>query len=135
MQDQINLLLVSLELSSTGYTESFCREELKKVITDINFDNHQIKILIINYFGEGICFTYPNNRKKSQMFFSTNVHAGEIVESSHSKTDDDVVIACTKILREKCNSYKFDIDNSYCDANDVNISFNIHKERKLEKVF
>ena len=75
MQDQINLLFESLELSSTGYTVSSRREELKKVITDINFDNHQIKILIINYFGEGICFTYPNNRKKSQIFFSTNVHA------------------------------------------------------------
>ena len=62
------------------------------------------------------------------MFFSTNVHAGEKAESLRSETNDYVNIACTKISRGKCNSYKFDIDNSYCDANDVNKSFNIYKD-------
>ena len=129
VQDQINLFFESLELSSTGYIVSFCRDELNKSITDINFDNRQIKNLVINYFGEGICFTYPNDRKKLQMFFSMNVRVGEIAESLGSKTDDDVIIACAKILREECNSYKFDIDNSYCDGNDVNISLiNIHRD-------
>ena len=33
-----------------------------------------------------------------------------------------------KITNEQFDSYKFDIDNSYCDANDVNISFNIDKD-------
>ena len=61
MQDQINLFFESLELSSTGYTVSFCRDELSKIITDINFNNRQIKNLLINYFSEGICFTYPND--------------------------------------------------------------------------
>ena len=100
MRDQINLFFESLKLSSTGYTVSICREELKKIITGINFDNHQIKNLIINYFGEGICFTYPNNRKNLQRFFSTNVHGWEIVESSRSKTDDDVIITLGKYYME-----------------------------------
>ena len=51
MQDQINLFFESLELSNTGYTVSFFQ-----IITDINFDNRQIKNL-------------PNDRKKLQMFF------------------------------------------------------------------
>ena len=80
----------------------------------------------MNYFGEGICFTYPNDKKKSQMFFCRNVHGGEIAESFCSITDDNVIIARTKILREECNSYSFEIDNNYCDANDVNVSFDIH---------
>ena len=46
MQDQINLFFQSLELSSTGYTVSFCRDELNN-ITDINFDNCQIKSLLM----------------------------------------------------------------------------------------
>ena len=33
-----------------------------------------------------------------------------------------------KITNEQFDSYKFDIDNSYCDANDVNISFNVDKD-------
>ena len=32
------------------------------------------------------------------MFFSANVRAGETAESLRSKTDDDVIIACAKIL-------------------------------------
>ena len=54
MQDQINHFFESLELSSTGYTVSFSRDELNKIRTDINFDNRQIKNLLINYFGEGM---------------------------------------------------------------------------------
>ena len=70
----------------------------------------------------------PTIEKKSKMFFSTNVRAGEIAESLRSKIDDNVIIACAKILSEECNSYKFDTDCRYCDANDVNISFNIIKK-------
>ena len=69
MQDQINLFFESLELSSTGYTVLFCRDELNKVITDINFDNRQIKNLLMNYFGEGIRFIYPNDKKNRKYFF------------------------------------------------------------------
>ena len=43
-------------------------------------------------------------------------------------TDDDVIIACRKILREECNSYNFDIYKSCCDGHDVNICFNIYKD-------
>ena len=43
------------------------------------------------------------------------------------------------ITNEECNSYKFDIDNSYCDANDLNISFNIYikttEPKKAKKHF
>ena len=80
MQDQIKLFIESLEISSTGYTVSFCREELNKVIADISFYNQRIKNLLINYFDEGICFTYPSDRKKSQMFFSTNFRNRQIAE-------------------------------------------------------
>ena len=47
VRDQINLFFESLELSSTGYTVSFCRDELNKVITGINSDNGQIKNLLM----------------------------------------------------------------------------------------
>ena len=31
-----------------------------------------------------------------------------------------------KNITEGCNYYNFDTDNSYCDVNDVKISFNIY---------
>ena len=46
VQDQFNLFLESLELSSTCYAVSIYRHELNKIITDINFDNHQINNFI-----------------------------------------------------------------------------------------
>ena len=51
------------------------------------------------------CFTYLNDGKKSQMLFSTNFYTGEIAESLRSKADDDVIIACAKILRMKNVTY------------------------------
>ena len=42
VEDQINLFFESLELNSTGYTVSLCRDELEEIITDINFNNYQI---------------------------------------------------------------------------------------------
>ena len=92
---------------------------LNEIITDINFDNQQIKNLLMNYFSEGISFTYLNNKKIANLF-STNFCAGEIAESLPSKTSDNVIIASMhkNIINKVFNSYKSDIDNSYCDAND-----------------
>ena len=75
------------------------------------------------------CFTYLNDGKKSQMLFSTNFYTGEIAESLCSKADDGVR---KNITNEECNLYKFDIDNSYCDANDVNINFNMYKDDRFK---
>ena len=69
MEDQINLFFELLELSNTGYTVSFFRHELNEIVTDINFDNRQIKNLLMNYFGEGIRFIYPNDKKNRKYFF------------------------------------------------------------------
>ena len=85
------------------FFESLELDDLNKIVIDINLDNLHNKSFLINYFGESICFTYPNNTTKSKMLFSRNVHAGETAESLSSKTDDDVIIACAKIMREECN--------------------------------
>ena len=45
VQDQINLFFESLELSSSGYTVSLAI--MYQVITDIDFDNCQIKNLLM----------------------------------------------------------------------------------------
>ena len=39
---------------------------------------------------------------------------------------------CKNITNKECNPYKFDIDNFYCDANDVNISFNMYNNDRLK---
>ena len=49
-------------------TVCYCCEK-----TDYKIQNRQAKSLLIDYYDENICFTYPRDRKKSKMFFfSTN---------------------------------------------------------------
>ena len=35
----------------------------------INYNNKQVKQLLIEFYGEEICFTYPKDKSKPQMFF------------------------------------------------------------------
>ena len=53
-----------------------------------------MKSLLIDHYGKNICFTYPKDRKKSQMFFSTALRQVDVV-------------------------VKFQLGESNCDANDV----------------
>ena len=53
-----------------------------------------MKSLFIDHYGKNICFTYPKDRKKSQMFFSTALRQVDVV-------------------------VKFQLGESNCDANDV----------------
>ena len=43
--EKMDKIKLSCSLSSTGYAVSFSRDKLNKIITDINFDNRQIKNL------------------------------------------------------------------------------------------
>ena len=79
-----------------------------------------------------VCFTYPNDRKKLpflQMFFLQIFMLEKLLNPFAVKKKWRCNYSMrNKITNEQFDSYKFDIDNSYCDANDVNISFNIDKD-------
>ena len=136
MQDQINLFFESLELSTTGYTVLICRDELNKIITDISFDNCQIKNLLFSYFDKGRCFTYLNDRKKIVFFYEFLCWKNCWIPSQQDRWRCNYSM-CKNITNKECNPYKFDIDNFYCDANDVNISFNMYNNDRLKswKIF
>ena len=46
----------------------------------INYNNKQVKQLLIEFYGdEEICFTYPKDKSKPQMFFSSSIRQADIV--------------------------------------------------------
>ena len=76
--------------------------------------------MLIDFFGEEICFTYPKDRKKSQMFFSTNVTTGDVIETL--RTNESMKM-CAGVLRKECEEFDFDLDGTYKNANDLRIAF------------
>ena len=43
--------------------------------------NFKLKSMLIDYYGDEICFTYPKDAEKPQMFFSTRVKSEGIAET------------------------------------------------------
>lgn len=46
-----------LDMQETGYIISYCRDLLNTKLKR-NINNRQVKSLLIDYYGENICFTY-----------------------------------------------------------------------------
>ena len=58
----------------------------------IKFKNQKLKVCWLTTMAKNICFTYPRDRSKSQMFFfSTNIHV-DVVESLHNKSSNTDII-------------------------------------------
>ena len=78
-----------------------------------------MKSLLIDHYGKNICFTYPKDRKKSQIFFSTALRQVDAVGSLRNKTSTFDIISCAKTLECDMKLFKFQLGESNCDANDV----------------
>ena len=54
------------------------------------------------------------------MYYSKSIFQKDIVETLRMK---DSIKECALQLRKDCNEMNFNIDNSYCDINDMRISY------------
>ena len=54
--------------------------------------------LLIKCFGETICFTYPKDKSKSQMFFSSDITIADVVKTIRKNNPTK---QCSLLLREK----------------------------------
>ena len=66
--------------------------------------NQSVKNLLVEHFGDEICFTYPQNMRNSQVFFSANIRSRDIVESLRS---NNPVKICVEKLRKECTEFDF----------------------------
>ena len=53
------------------------------------------------------------------MFFSTNIRQEDVLESLRNKSSNNDIISCAKILQYNIKLFKFPLEESVCDANDV----------------
>ena len=89
--------------------------------------NRSLKKMLIKRFADTICFTYPRNRRQSQMFFSAEIAPSDVVETLRST---DAVKVCAAELRKECENDDFGLDSSYCDAADLQISMDMHRKNR-----
>ena len=76
--------------------------------------NRKLKSMLIDYYGDEICFTYPKDVKKSQMFFSTRVKSEDIAETLRR---NDFIHKCGEYLRrmrEECQNLDLGLTGCYC---------------------
>ena len=76
--------------------------------------------MLIDHFGDTICFTYPKDRRKSQMFYSTDIKYTHVAEKFRST---DTIKVCKERLRHECYKFEFHLEGTYNSAEDCNISY------------
>ena len=75
--------------------------------------NRKMKSMLIGSYGDKICFTYPKDAKKSQMFFSTRVKPEDIAETLRR---NDFIQKCGEYLREQYQHLDFAINGKKIDT-------------------
>ena len=127
--------LDNLEITKKGYVLSEVRDALNNQLDDnrLPFTNRSLKNLLIDQFGEKICFTYPKGRKKSQRFFSTDISSKDVAETLRTTASTSII---PDDLLQECLDYDFGISGSFNSAEDIDISFErytqtVHKNGRI----
>ena len=97
-----------------GYELSVIRDKLNKIDEKCNFRNRDVKVFLMDQFGNAIDFTYPSARNKSIMVFSVP----NSVLAEHIRSVDPVQV-CATVIREALNAFDFGLEDSFCDAHDL----------------
>ena len=77
-----------------------------------------MKPLLINHFGDALAFMYPQDKRKSQMFYLSTVQAKDVIETL---PQNDPIEVCVKKLRSECKSYDFGLNQSFRYASDLQL--------------
>ena len=90
-----------MDLLHNAYTVSAVRDIINLELEDDATDYRTVKTLLIDHFGEDICFTYPKDQSKSQGDFLKNVATPDVVEIVRDK---DLIKECAYMLKAECSS-------------------------------
>ena len=122
------MLCDTLDLDSMGYEIAGCKKYVNGLLPPgEGISTKLLKKLLIKRYGNKICLTYSKDWTKPEMFYSTNIHSSRIVETIRSV---DPIEECAKLLGQDCKAYDFGLDNSYCDADDLRISFKSYEKNR-----
>ena len=96
------------------------RKDITIHISGASITNRRLKSMRIDHFGDRICFTYPKDKRKSQMFSSADIKSADVAETLRTT---DAIKICAEQLREDCKIFDFELAGSFNSAEDVDISY------------
>ena len=109
--------MLELDFETTAYSITFIRNKLNET-HESPVSNRAVKQMIIELYGDGVCFTYPANKRISQLFFSTKSNAASFLESARVSP----VQRAASSLEQELKAYKFGLDKSFCAPKDLQLS-------------
>ena len=109
VQEAFENLSSEIDVEKKGYALSDCRDKLNSHLKIYQVTNRKLKKMLINHFGQEICFTDARDRHKSQMFFSSKITSTDVVEMLRSA---DVVKACAEKLKKECEEFCFGLSDT-----------------------
>ena len=109
-------------MDKKAYTVSSLNQLIRSQFAEINITNRKVKTMLIEYLGEDVSFTYPRDKRQSQMFFRTRVSSEDIVESLQISNNANPIKNCAKILKQDCNNFKFTLEDTLCNPDDFEIA-------------
>ena len=109
----------SLELATKGYTLSECRDSINKKLDDagkkFTITNRRLKEYLIKKYSR-LAFLARIESQNRRCFFRL------IFIKINWSRKTEVVSECAKMLRRETKDYDFQLNTSYCDANDIALS-------------
>ena len=107
--------------NGNGYELSFVRDAMNKHLEVGSVTNREVTILLTNHFSDQICFSQPKQLNRSGLFFSKGITNENMAETIRST---DPIRQCTDIIRQSLLDIDFDLQDRFCDANDLRTSWN-----------
>lgn len=104
-----------------GYELSHIRDCMNKVMTSGScVTNRDVKLFLVNHFGDKVVFSYPRQKNKSIMCFSRCVTPTSMAETIRTT---DPISLCAKQIKQSLQEVDFDLQDRFCDANDLERSW------------
>jgi len=94
-------------------------EDYNELGSHIKVRNKEVKVLLINHFDDKIAFSGQKQANKTSMFFSKSVTAECLAETICTT---DSIRQSAEIIRKCLQEMDFDLQDSVCDANDLDIA-------------
>lgn len=121
-------LIQQLDFNLKGYELSeLCLFMNSECQPDITITNKQVKTLLIKHYGEEIMFTYPKERCKSQLVFSSSTNVTNTVDKIWTT---DVMKECAEEIQKEIENYDFKLDNVICDTEEIEKSCKHFQENR-----
>ena len=115
-------LALGLDFNMSAHSLTSIRDRLNKNSAE-SVSNRAVKQLIIELYGDTVCFTYPSNKRKSQMVLGTN-SSEALVESLRVSPVQQVATELEQELKEYCIGLKM----SFWDPQDLQLSMGIFQK-------